>query len=242
MAIAQHPTYSTCVRTIGIAPKAIFGPYLDRIEFGNWFRHERSLVMGDGYFEGCFMKPHRMAYLRTGHPSVIDFHHAEYKSLYRKQKDLFAKAGDLLKMAIGCFSRLERVESSVRTGPTAYRVPSTDDAFISDIWQRSACLHKYDLKHSTMILTAVSQGRSLAATQIDISQIFYKMDTMVMFARGPVARGQIQDLIADVKDLKLSIQTSDFTLLKTLLNKGLCAKFLGSMKKLESLACSTFEL
>lgn len=75
----------------------------------------------------------RMASLRTGESSVIDFHHAEYTSLYRKQEQLFVKAGDLLKTAIGCFSRLEQVESSVRTPPTAYSVPSTDDAFISDI-------------------------------------------------------------------------------------------------------------
>lgn len=241
-AIAQHPTYSTCVRTIGIAPKAIFGPFLNRNEFGKWFQHERSLVTGPGYSEGCFMKPHRMAYLRTGEPSVIDFHHAKYASLYKKQEHLFAKVGDLLKTAIGCFSRLEQVETSVRTPPTAYRTPSTDDAFISDIWQRSACLHKYDLEHSVKILTAVSQGRSLAATQLDISQIFYKMDIMVMDVREPIARGQIRGLFADVKNLKLSIQTFNTTGLQRLLNTGKCAKFLASMKKLESFACSSFEL
>lgn len=242
MAIAQHPTYSACVRTIGIAPKAIFGPYLDRHEFGQWFNHERSLVMSDGYSEGCFMKPHRMSYLPIGESKVIDFHHAKYTSLYRKQEQLLVKAGNLLKIAVGCFSRLEQVESSVRTPSTSYSVPSTNDAFISDIWQESACLHKYDVEHSVMILTAVSQGRSFAGTQIDISQIFYKMDTMVMDVQDPVASGHIQELVADVEDLKLSVRTSDFAGLRELLNTGKCERFLGSMKSLESLACSAFEL
>ena len=184
----------------------------------------------------------RMASLRTGESSVIDFHHAEYTSLYRKQEKLFVKAGDLLKTAIGYFSRLEQVESSVRTPPTAYSIPSTDDTFISDIWQRNACFHQYDLDHSVMILTAVSQGRSLAATQIGVSQIFYKMDTMVMDARDPITFGQIQRLAADVEDINLSIQTSDFAGLRKLFNTGKCEKFLGSMKRLESLVCSTIEL
>lgn len=93
-----------------------------------------------------------------------------------------------------------------------------------------------------MILTAVSQGRSLAPTQIGISQIFYKMDTMVMDARDPVTFGQIQRLAADVEDINLSIQTSDFAGPRKLFNTGKCEKFLGSMKRLESLACSTIKL
>ena len=242
MAIAQHPTYSACVRTIGIAPKAIFGPYIDRTEFGQWFCHERCLVMGDGYSEGCFMKPHRMSYLPTGESKVIDFHHAEYTLLYRKQEQLSAKAGEFLKTAVGCFSRLERVESSVRTPSTAYPVPSTNDAFISDIWQESACLYKYDLEHSVMILTAVSQGRSLAATQVDVSQLFYKMDTLVMDAQEPVTSGQILRLVADAKKINLSVQTADFAGLRQLINTSKCARFLGLMRDLESLSCTTYEL
>ena len=198
--------------------------------------------MGDGYSEGCFMKPDRMSYLPTGESKVIDFHHAEYTLLYRKQEQLSAKAGNFLKTAVGCFSRLERVESSVRTPPTPYPVPSTNDAFISDIWQESACLYKYDLEHSIMILTAVSQGRSLAAAQIDISLVFYKMDTLVMDVQEPVASRQIQRLVADAKKINLSIQTADYAELQQLIDTGKCARFLGSMKDLEFFACTKYEL
>lgn len=242
MAIAQHPTYSACVRSIGIAPKAIFGPFLDRNAFGQWFHQARPLVLCDGYHEGYFHVPERMRYLLTEEARVIDFHHTEYKSLYEKQEQLFAKAGDFLKIAIGCFLRLEKVESTVRTPPTTYPVPSTDDAFISDLWQDSACRYKYDLDHGAMILTAVSQGRSLAATQVEIGDLFYKLDTMIMDLPDPAASGQIQSLVADAKKLNLSIRTSDFAGLRQLLDTGKCERFLGLMKNLESLNCSTHEL
>ena len=242
MAVAQHPTYSAYVRSIGISQKAIFGPFLDRYAFGQWFHQARPLVMCDGLPKGYFYVPHRMAYLPTKEARVIDFHHAEYTSLYKKQEQLFGKAGDLLKTAIGCFSHLELVEPSVRTPRTTYPVPSTDDAFISDLWQDSACFYEYDLEHSAMILTALYQGKSLAATQINISELFYKMDTMVMDLPDPVASGEIQKLVADAKKVNLSIQTSDYAGLQKLLNTSKCEKFLGLMKNLESLACSTYEL
>lgn len=239
MAIAKHPNYSACVRSMGISPKAIFGSFLDRDAFGQWFHQARSLVRCDAYSEGYFYIPERMAYLQMKDGSVVDLHHAEYTSLYKKQEQLFVKAGDFLKTAIGCFSRLELVESSVRTPPTAYSVPSTDDACISDLWQDSACLYKYDLDHSAMILTAVSQGRSLAATQFDFSELFCKMDTMVMDLPDS---GQIQRLVPDSKKLNLCIQTSDLAGLRQLLNTGKCERFLSAMKNLESLACSIDEL
>ena len=239
MAIAQHPTYCTYVRTLGISPKAIFGPFLDRAAFGEWIHRARPLVLDD-VSAGYFHVPQRMAYLYAKVACVMDFHHTEYTLLYNKQEDLFLKAGDLLKIAIGRFSRLERVEPSVRTPPTAYAVPSTDDAFISDSWQDSVCLDQYDLDHAVLILTAVSQGRSLAGTQTDVSEFFTKMDTMVMDVRDPVAAGQIRSLVADTKKLNFSIQTSHFVGLEQLLNTGKCASFLGLMKDLESLKCSTW--
>ena len=45
IAIAKHPFYSACVRSIEIAPKAIFGPFLDRDAFWEWFTGERPLVI-----------------------------------------------------------------------------------------------------------------------------------------------------------------------------------------------------
>ena len=183
-----------------------------------------------------------MLYLKAKEASVIDLHHAEYTRLYKKQEQLFIKAGDLLKTAIGCFSRLEQVEPSVHTPPTTYYVPCIDDAFISDLWQDSACLCRYDLEHAAMILTAVAQDRSLDATQFDISQLFFRMDTMVMDLPESVASGQIQKIVVDTKRLNLSIQTHDFAGLRRLLKTGKFERYLGSMKNLESLACSTFEL
>lgn len=241
LALAQHPTYSTYVRSIGIAPKAISGPFLDRNAFGQWFHHARPLVLDDNW-DGFFGLPARMSYLPTKEARVIDFHHAQYTSLYEKQEQLSGKAEEFLKTAIGCFSRLEKVESSVRTPPTAYSVPSTNDAFISDVWQGCACLYKYDLNHGAMILAAVSQGRSLAGTQVEIGDLFYKLDTMVMDLLDPVAFGQIQSLVADSKKLNLSIQTSDFPGLRQLLDMGRCGRFLGLMKNLESIDCSTYKL
>lgn len=241
LAIAQHPTYSACVRKLGVSPKAIFGPFMDRNAFGQWFRRERCLVLDDHNhgFARYFYVPKRLKYLPTKEAGVIDFHHAEYTILYRKQEELFRKAGDILETAIRCFSRLEQVESSVRTPSTTYRVSSIDNATISHLWQDLACLHKNDLDHGVMILTAVSRGRCLAATQIDVSQLFYKMDTMIIDIPDPVASEQIQRLVVDAKKINFSIQSSDAEL-QWLLHEGKCAEFLGSMKKLESLACSIY--
>ena len=241
MAISQHPGYRMCVRTVGISPKAIFGQFLDRDSFGQWLHKARPLVMSADYSEGYIRMPQYMAFLlKKG--LAIDFHYAEYVSLYRKQEQLFGKAGSLLKTAISCFPRLEEVSSSVRTPPTTYSVPSFDDASVSDIWQDSACLYKFDLEHAVMILTAVSQGRSLARTQLDIGHFFYKLDTLIMDLQDSVARGQIQKLVADSKKIELSIQTLDFPRLQQALSTGKCKDFLGLMKSLESLSCWAYEL
>lgn len=92
-----------------------------------------------------------------------------------------------------------------------------------------------------MILIAVSQDRSIAATQPDISQIFYKMDTMIMNLCDPVASGQIEGLIADAKSFNLCVQTSNGAGLRKLLKTGKYKRFLGLMRNLELLSCSTFE-
>ena len=241
MAISQHPGYRMCVRTLGISPKAIFGQFLDRDPFGQWLHKARPLVTSADHSEGYIRMPRYMTYL-LNKGMAIDFHYAEYVSLYRKQEQLFGKAGSLLKTAISCFPRLEEVSPSVRTPPTTYSVPSTDDAFISDIWQDSACLYKYDLDHAVMILTAVFQGRSLAMTQLDMGQFFYKLDTLIMDLQDPAACGQIQKLVAHSKKMELSIQTLDFPRLQQALSTGKCKEFLGLMKSLESLSCWTYEL
>ena len=241
MAISQHPEYRMCVRTVGISPKAIFGPFLDRDAFGQWIHQAMTLLMSADNSEGYFHIPQNRIYLLTK-GMAIDLHYSNYLSLYRKQEQLFGKAGSLLKTAISCFPRLEEVCPSIRTPPTTYSFASTDDAFVSDIWQDSVFLHKYDLDHSVMILTAVSQGRSLATTQLNMGQFFYKVDTLVMDLQDPVASGQIQKLVADSKKIALSIQTLNFPRLQQALNTGKCKEFLGLMKSLESLSCWTYEL
>ena len=239
MAISQHLGYRMCVRTLGISPKAIFGQFLDRDAFGQWLHSARPLVRSADHSEGYIRWPPMIYPFET---VTIDLHYAEYVSLYRKQEQLFGKAGRLLKTAISCFPRLEEVSPSVRTPPTPYSVPSTDDAFISDGWQDSACLYKYDLDHAIMILTAVFQGRALAPTQLDVGQFFYKLDTLIVDLQDPVACGQIQKLVAHSKKIELSIQTLDFPRLQQALSTGKCKKFLGLMKSLESLSCWTYEL
>ena len=241
MAISQHPGYRMCVRTVGISPKAIFGQLLDRDSFEQWIHKGRPLVMSGDHFEGYIRIPQHMTYLFKKE-MAIDFHYSEYVSLYRKQEQRFGKAGSLLKTAISCFPRLEEVCPSVRTPPTTYTLASTDDAFVSDIWQNSACRYKYDLDHTVMILTAVFQGRSLATTQLNMGHFFYKLDTLVMDLQDPVACGQIQKLVADSKKIDLSIQTLDFPRLQQALKTGKCKEFLGLMKSLESLSCWTYEL
>ena len=241
MAISQHPDYRMCVRTVGISPKAIFGPLLDRDEFGQWIRNERPLVMSAGYSHGYMQIPKHMFYL-FNEGMAIDFHYSEYVSLYRKQQQLSGKAGSLLKTAISCFPRLREVWPSVRPPLTTYCPPCTDEAFVSEIWQASACLYKYDLDHSVMILTAVSQGRSLATTQLEMGQFFYKLDTLVMGLQDAVAGGKIQKLVAGSKKIELSILTLDFPRLQQALDAGKCKEFLGLMKNLESVSCWLYEL
>ena len=241
MAISQHPRYRVCVRTVGISPKAIFGQFLDRESFGQWLHKARPLVMSADHSEGYIRMPQYMASL-LNKGLAIDFHYAEYVSLYRKQEQLFGKAGSLLKTAVSCFPHLEEVSPSVRTPPTRYSVPSFDDASVSGIWQDSACLYKFDLEHAVMILTAIFQGRSLARTRLDMGHFFYKLDTLIMDLQDPVARGQIQKLVADSKKIELSIQTLDFPRLQQALNNGKCKDFLGLMKSLESLSCWAYEL
>ena len=243
MAISQHPGYRMCVRTVGISPKAISGQFLDRDSFGQWLHQARPLVMSADHSEGYIRMPQYMVQLLMLRKGLgIDVHYAEYVSLYRKQEQLFGKAGSLLKTAISCFPRLKEVSPSVRTPPTPYSVPCFDDATLSDIWQDSACLYKYDLEHAVMILTAVFQGRSLARTQFDMGQFFYKLDNLIMDLQDPIACGQIQKLVADSKKMELSIQTLDFPRLQQALNTGKCKDFLGLMKSLESLSCWTYEL
>lgn len=229
MAIAQHPTYRAYPRLLCISSKPICGPYLYRDAFRQWFR---------GY---CFI-PQHMSYLRGKKSGAIDFHHGAYTSMYNDQERLLPKAGDFLKTAIGCFPRLERVGSSVRPPRSAYSVPSTDDAFISDFWQDSAYLLKFDLDHAAMIVTAVSRGRSLAATHIEVGDLFCEMDTMVLDLPDPVASWQIRSLVADTKTINLTIQTSDYTGLRQLLNTSRLQRLLGQVKNLESLACSNVRI
>ena len=244
MAISQHPWYGKCVRSIGISPKAIFGEFLDRDAFGRWMHQERPLVITYDHAEGYFRTPLHLNLMMNKEMAelVIDLHYAEYVSLYKKQEELFGKAGSLLKTAIRCFPRLEEVAPSIRTPPTTYSVASANDALIRDSWQDSACLYKFDLDHAVMILAAVSQGRSLATTQLDIGRFFYSLDTLIMDVQDPIARGQIQKLVTDAKKIDLSVQTLDFPRLQQALTNGKCKEFLGAMKSLESLSCWAYKM
>ena len=227
MAIAQHPFYSSCVRSLGIAPQAIFGTYLDGDAFKQRSHLMRGMLTAGGRSMGFF---------------DIPYHHAGYTSLYKQEERLLDKAGDLLKTAFGRFSRLEEVRFTARAPCTVVSIPPTDDAFIRFMWQDRATKNCYDLEHSAMILTAVSHGRSLAVTRFLNSTAFYAIDTMAIDFPEIVFSEQLQRLVMDTKHLNFSIQADHLEGLQQFLIAGKCEKFLGSMKALESLRCSTLKL
>ena len=242
MAVARHPTYSSYVQSLGISPKAIFGPFLDKEAFGKWLCGERWYIIGDDYRIG---RPLCIQELLECSPmerfGIVDCHHAQYTSLYNKQERLSDKAGDLLKTAVCCFSRLEKVTSAVRTPETVYD-SFTKVASTRRLWQEAACFIVYDLDYSAMILTAASQFRSVAGTQIDISDAFCEMDNMVMVLPEFTSSDQTKAFFASVKKLRFPILSLDFSRPRQFFMTDKYNRFLGSMDALESLECSTFRL
>lgn len=239
MAIARHPTYSLCVRSLLIGPRAIFGPYLDRDDFGLWVDDARPLAEKKGSSVGWLsLGPPRKECVHMKEAQVIDFHHAEYTSFYEKQEQLLKNAGDYLKTAIIRFSCLEEVGPSTRTPRMACSVPSTDDHFMAEQLLNPVSLNVYDVDHAAIILRAVSLGQDVARTSIDIGRMFSVMDTMII--NRPNLRKHIEILVPNVRNLEFSLKTFEPSEWRQFFVKGRCRSFLSSMTMLDSLRCSTF--
>ena len=80
MAIAQHPTYYSYVRSLRITPKAIPGPLSDRDAFVEWFNQTRPRLTERGYDIGFLLVSQRTKRVLENDARSIDFHYAEYKS------------------------------------------------------------------------------------------------------------------------------------------------------------------
>ena len=208
---------------------------MNRDEFGSWLRAERSLVEFDGWFLEC-EQPAKQPHISA---TVADYHYGQYSSLYEEQERLFSKAGNVLLTAVSRSSRLERVKAGPCTHLTPYSVPSLLDVRVRDGWQDGMGLYQLDLDHSIMVLTALSQGQTMAGSRLDISKMFHLFDAMIMGLPGSANSAQIENFIPDVKSLPISINTFDRHGFQDLLESGACANFLGLMTNLESLFVST---
>ena len=235
IAIARHTVYRHYVRSLSIAPKATLGPFLDRDTIGRWFHHVwPPFIWRDEtrYFR-TVKKP-------TEEDRVIDFHHAEYTVLYENENRLHDKAGHLLKTAISCFSHLEAITPATHTYCSPFPVRSTVDALVSDLWHDAAYIDRYDFSHTAMIISAVAQGGAIANTQIDISKIFKNMEATVLHYLDLTASEET--LFGNQKTLNFHFHTLDYSGLQQLLTAGKFKRFLGSLKMLETLTLSTFQL
>lgn len=241
LAVARHPTYSSCVRSLLIGPRAIFGSYLNRREFGRWVHQARRFAKMQGSsIDSLFRGPPHTGCERMEDAQVIDVHHAEYTSLYKKQEQLLENAGDFLKTAIIRFSCLKEVGPSTRTPRMEFSVPSMGDNIFIKQWQDPVLLNIFDVDHAAIILGAVSQSQSVAKASIDIGKMFSVMDTMVL--NRPDLREHIQRLAPNVRKLEFSLNTYESFKWPQLFGEGKCRSFLGSMKMLDSLQCSTFNM
>lgn len=233
-AIAQHPIYSKYVRSLKISPKAIFGPLLDRDAFGRWLRAERSLIRGNGWFLQ-YVDPAKRPHIS---PTVADYHYGQYSSLYKEQEMLYASAGSLLLNAVSRFPRLENVKSGICTRLTPYSVPSSLDISFRGHWQDVVGLYQFDLDHSIMILTALSQGQTMAGSRLDIGEMFNLINALIMDLPESENSAKIENLVTGVKTLPIRINTFDSDGFQNLLDRGRCARFLGLMTNLESMSLS----
>ena len=241
MAVARHRTYHTHVRCIGISPQAIPGAdrpgaFLNRDEFGQWFRQERLLMQRPGLKKGFFKVPPEKEHLPYREAAVIDLHHAAYKSLCAKQEQLSGKAGKMLETAIASFYRLEKVDTTnVETPPTPYPVPSTDNASIRDLWQDNARMNDYSHRHKKMIMEAVSEGRFTVTSRYEVGTLVLKMDTATI-------KPPTNSRIISCGNIVLDVSFFCILLSGHHLGRGTCERFTGKMQRLESLTCTTSQL
>ena len=87
MAIAQHSTYRSYVRSLRIAPKAIKVPCLTKDAFEQWFRDHRSRFLSDS--SGRLIPADLCLPMKGGN---ANFHHAQYEFLYQKQSNNLIRA------------------------------------------------------------------------------------------------------------------------------------------------------
>ena len=257
-AISQHP-YKDYVRVLHIVPKAISGPLLSKKEFGRWLRGRRTLIdnplvryAGLGYATHLSM-PDGVKISRR----AVDFHYAEYSSIYAEQQKLFTTAEHILQTAIGRLPQLKRVESGLywewsrRRGdiPTDdfepspgkyFRVFTRPDAlpkdeFIDKMWKLGACQTKFDMDQGTMTLRAIARGKISSGARIDVGPLFRHLNIMVTQIADSEEKAVVNALMADVKHFNFSLAEAEFREAEEDMSFGKIVTFLQSMTNLESL-------
>ena len=261
-AISQHPVYRHYVKRLCIIPKAIRGSLLQRDEFELWLQSKREprayiwwTRARDDYAGQVLSMPDSIELT----PAVIDFHYGRYRSLYTKQENLVPKVEGILQGAIGCFTRLARVECvrkwhqwnlncnyhrNCRNNDKA----DTADNEIDRLWKVSARPRTLDMNQSMTILRAVARGRHISGAQFDAGPLFGEVDTSAMEAEDSRERREIHGLMADAKDLIVRFRSNDVNAVRRLIPSGTFASLLGLATEAVSLTCDfngifrTFEL
>lgn len=252
-AISRHPTYRHYVRRLCIIPKAIRGSLLQKDDFEAWLRGERDLIENefimfsrvfDDYAPQILTIPSSIKLTQA----VIDFNYGQYWSLYTKQDRLAPKVEAILQSAIGCFTRLTRVECvrkwhrwnrfcpfhvKCRNGEEA----DTDELVLDKHWKVGARPRSLDIDQSRTILRAVARGRHVSGSQFDAGPLFGEVDTMAMDFGDSHERCEIHGLMAEAKDLIVRFRSNDIREVQRLVPSGLVANFLGLATDAVSLTC-----
>ncbi len=217
-AISQHPLFKDYVRVLQILPKAISGPLVPELEFGQWLRGERTVLdhatlpyVGEDCPEPLVM-PGCVNISRK----VINFHYREYSSLHAKQQKLLATAEGVLQTAVGRLPQLKRVESGLYYGwsrtmldiPPNNFEPSTrhywyrerrnlspKDGMIDELWKAGAMQKTFDMDQAAMVLRAVACGRLISGAQIDAGPLFRDLSPTAMHITDPEEKAVVDMLI-----------------------------------------------
>lgn len=258
-AISQHP-YKDYVRVLQIMPKRISGPLLQKKEFGQWLRGQRTLIdnalvsyaVAYPGLTGPLDMPDGIKITRK----AIKFHYEEYSLLYADQQRLFATAEDVLQAAIGRLPQLKRVESGLYWDWSRSRqdIPpnrfepvsgwrwhfkrndlSPKNDIIDRVWKTAACQTNFDLDQGAMILRALAHGRTTSGARIDAGPLFRDLSKKALQTADPKVEAAINRLMADTKHLNFYLKSADLDEAQQLLSSGQVLRFLQGMTKIESL-------
>ncbi|KAF6231607.1 hypothetical protein HO173_010139 [Letharia columbiana] len=255
--ISQH-TYRKHVRVLHIVPKAISGPLLQKKEFGQWLRGERTLIdnplvlyVGQDY-AGPLVMPDCAKISRK----AIKFHYKEYSSLHAEQQKLFSTAEGILQAAVGRLPQLKRVESGLSWDWTRRRqdIPPNDfepkpgwnwhfkrldisprDDIIDRVWKTGSCQTNFDMDQGTMILRAIAYGRASSGAHIDAGPLFRDLSKIVMEIKDPKEKAVVETLMTGTKHFNFYLKLADLDEVQDLMSSGTIISFLQTMPKLESL-------